>query len=174
MLARRLVVLLISGALSTLAASNVGASTPTKGRETGLPLPRFVSLAADLANMRFGPGFKYDVKYIYTAPGIPLQVFQEFDNWRHVRDPEGDTGWVHSSLLSGRRTGVVQSMAPAPLPLRAQPDATSPVEAFMEDGLVVELVSCGLQWCRVSAESGSYGGYARREALWGSAKPESF
>ncbi|MGP1667282.1 MAG: SH3 domain-containing protein [Rhodanobacter sp.] len=159
----------------TIAMTTTAAAIPTSsadccktGRETGLPLPRFVSLATDPARMRFGPGFKYDVKYIYTARGLPLQIFQEFDNWRRVRDPEGDTGWMHSSLLSAKRTGVVVPPHNDILPLRKLPGATSTPQAYMEPGLLVDIISCDDKWCRVSAESGTYQGYVSRGLLWGS------
>ncbi|MGT2466406.1 SH3 domain-containing protein [Mesorhizobium atlanticum] len=37
----------------------------------------------------------------------PLEIYQEYGNWRRVRDWDGSTGWIYHSLLSGRRTGIV-------------------------------------------------------------------
>ena len=36
-----------------------------------------------------------------------MEIIQEFDNWRKVRDPEGNEGWILHSLLSGERTVIV-------------------------------------------------------------------
>jgi SH3-like domain-containing protein len=35
-----------------------------------------------------------------------MEVIQEYDNWRRVRDAEGTEGWVYQSLLSGERTAM--------------------------------------------------------------------
>jgi SH3-like domain-containing protein len=74
------------------------------GRSTGLPVPRFVSLGADRVNLRFGPGKEYPISWVLAREGLPVEIIGEFDTWRKVRLHDGDEGWVHSSLLSSRRT----------------------------------------------------------------------
>ena len=73
----------------------------------GLPLPRFVSLKSNDVNVRRGPGQEYDVAYTYVRAGLPVEITQEFDNWRKIRDSEGAEGWVFHSLLAGKRTALV-------------------------------------------------------------------
>ena len=70
-------------------------------------MPRFVSLKASRVNVRVGPGEDYRVAWIFAKPGLPIEVIQEFDNWRRIRDSDGQVGWVFQSLLSGKRTAVV-------------------------------------------------------------------
>ena len=77
------------------------------GRSTGLPLPRFVSLAAERVNVRFGPGRQYPVSWMFARKGLPVEIIAEFDTWRKIRDYDGEEGWIHSSLLSSRRTIMV-------------------------------------------------------------------
>ena len=91
--------------LSGPAMASDGASK--KGRETGLPIPRFVSLKAKAVNLRVGPGKKYAIEWHYKKRGLPVEVIQEFDRWRRVRDADGATGWVLHSLLSAKRTAVI-------------------------------------------------------------------
>ena len=50
---------------------------------------RFVSLKAERANLRVGPGQRYPIEWVYTRPGLPLLVIAHFDQWRWVRDHEG-------------------------------------------------------------------------------------
>ncbi|HXV73993.1 MAG TPA: hypothetical protein VD713_04625, partial [Sphingomonadales bacterium] len=38
---------------------------------SGLPLPRFASLAAGEANLRAGPGEQYPVQWVYRKKGYP-------------------------------------------------------------------------------------------------------
>jgi len=68
---------------------------------------RFVSLKAERANLRVGPGRRYPIEWVYTRPGLPLLVIANFDQWRWVRDHEGTKGWMHKSLLSAHRTVLI-------------------------------------------------------------------
>ena len=138
--------------------------------ETGLPVPRFVSLRADEANMRTGPGVRYPVDWVYQRAGLPLKVVGEHDTWRRVQDHEGTRGWMHQSLLSGRRTALVTAGS-AVLRADSQPGAT-PIARFRR-GLLVRLQSCpeGTRACLVAAEG--YDGWLDRGALWGLLPGES-
>ena len=75
--------------------------------QSGLPVPRFVSLKADRVNVRGGPTKDHEVRWVYTRAGLPVEITAEFENWRRIRDWEGSEGWVYHSLLSGRRTALV-------------------------------------------------------------------
>jgi SH3-like domain-containing protein len=138
------------------------------GEVTGLPLPRFVSLAADVANLRLGPRRSYDVVAVYRKRGLPLQIVGEFDNWREVVDFEGERGWMHTSLLSGRRTVMVRG---EPAVLRRGADADAPAMARLAPGVVARLLHCATEeaWCFV--EVAGRRGWLARERLWGVAPP---
>ena len=69
-----------------------------------------------------GPGQEYDVAFTFVRAGLPVEITQEFDNWRKIRDSEGSEGWVFHSLLSGKRTALVapwDKSGPVPAPMRA-------------------------------------------------------
>ena len=55
-----------------------------KTTSTGLPLPRFVSLKAGRVNVRVGPGEDYKIAWVFTKPGLPIEVVQEYDTWRQI------------------------------------------------------------------------------------------
>ena len=96
-----------------------------RGRPTsGLPIPRFVSIKTDRVNARGGPDKDHDVTWIYTRVGWPVEITAEFENWRRIRNSDGTEGWVYHSLLSGKRTAVVQLKTKTDLvPLHAKPNA---------------------------------------------------
>jgi SH3-like domain-containing protein len=73
---------------------------------SGLPLPRFVSLKASGSTCGSARGGTTRWPGSTPAPGVPMEVIQEYDNWRRVRDAEGTEGWVYQSLLSGERTAM--------------------------------------------------------------------
>ena len=79
-----------------------------------------------------------------------------------VRDPDGDVGWVHRSLLS-RARGVVVTDERRSLRRRAESGAA--VVAFLEPRVVAELVECSAEWCEVSVRG--YSGYLRHDQVWG-------
>lgn len=135
---------------------------PTTGPETNLPLPRYVSLKSDNANVRRGPSLSHRIDWVFTRAGMPLMITAEYGNWRRVVDREGLGGWVHYSLLSGARTVIVgQDMEP----LYGRPDTEAPVNALLESGVIARIDRCELDWCRIS--SGGYRGWAPKTALWG-------
>ncbi|MEL6502945.1 MAG: SH3 domain-containing protein [Pseudomonadota bacterium] len=146
------------------------------GKETGLPLPRFVSLKANVVNMRVGPGRKYGVRWQYRRRGLPVEVIQEFDQWRRIRDADGSTGWVLHSLLSNRRTAVVAPWEKVQVkfgqPIRKtffegkkSADADAATIARPQAGLIVDIDECADRWCAVEVRN--YRFYLKQEALWG-------
>ncbi|WP_151613092.1 SH3 domain-containing protein [Sinorhizobium alkalisoli] len=142
-------------------------AAPINGRVTGLPIPRYVSLGAQRANMRVGPGTDYMVKWVYLSPGLPLEIFAEYGNWRKVRDQDGTVGWMYHGLLSGRRTGAIAPWKEGYVPMRDHASSIAPVAARLGTGLVVRLRSCSGTWCRVTGKDGGWSGYVRQQNIWG-------
>jgi SH3-like domain-containing protein len=156
-------------AVAVFAASAAPAQAADAG-ESGQRLPRFVSLRATQVNLRSGPGVRYPIEWVYLQRDLPVEVIQEFDHWRKIRDWEGTEGWVHRSMLSGNRAIRIVGTA---APLRAQPQAESPVVAQLEGGVVGRLVACpeNSTFCRV--EAGGYSGWLPRAAFWGAYRGET-
>lgn len=164
------------GALAALAALvfaggavQAGTEAERRGPETGLPLPRFVSLKAPEANVRRGPGRTHRVDWVFVRRGMPLEIIAEHGHWRRVRDVDAATGWVHHSMLRGNRTAVVTAERAA---IRAAPEAAAPLTAEAERGVVLSLDACGRAWCEVSR--GGVAGWATKTDLWGAGAEEAF
>lgn len=144
-------------------AKAVTAVSPDVGVVTGLKVPRYVSLRSDTVYVRAGPGMRYPVKWIYERRLYPLQVIQEFDTWRKIKDIDGEEGWVHQSLLSGQRHVVV--IGPQVITLYKKPDSEARPVAQIEPGVVAKLNECADNWCQVSASG--YDGWLLKSSLWG-------
>jgi SH3-like domain-containing protein len=130
-----------------------------------LPIPRFVSLRSEEVNLRTGPGVRYPVEWVFVRRQMPVEILQEFENWRRVRDREGTEGWVHQSMLTGRRSGIVLGEAGALRELKRRPEAEAPGLARIEPGTLVTLIECANAWCRL--EAGGFRGWLPRTAIWG-------
>lgn len=128
---------------------------------SGLPVPRFVTLKFDEVNGRAGPSRDHPVLWTYHRRGLPVQVVAETENWRRIRDPEGDLSWMHKRTLDGVR--AVVATAETPLRERARPDEE--IVAVAEPGAVLSLDRCLAGWCRL--EAGEYEGWAQAATLWG-------
>jgi SH3-like domain-containing protein len=147
---------------ATVAASAKDAALTT----SGLPVPRYVSLKSDHVNVRAGPTKDNDVAWVYTRSGLPVEITQEFENWRRVRDSEGAEGWVYHSLLSGRRTAVITMKNKDDLAsLYEQADAASAVSARLQAGVVAQVRHCASGWCHVTGNG--FDGWIEQQRLWG-------
>jgi len=133
-----------------------------RGPVTNLPMPRYVSLKANEANVRRGPSRSHRIDWVFQRRDMPLRVVSEFGHWRRVIDRDGMGGWVHYSLLSGNRTVIVDENL---LVLRRQPDDTALDVAKLERGVIADLGECGADWCRLRA--GGFRGWVRKTAIFG-------
>lgn len=139
-----------------------GAALAQKVGDSGLPLPRFVSLAGESINVRSGPGRNYPIRWVYSRLGLPVRIVEEFDAWRRVEDHEGDTGWIHGSLLSRRRTVIVTAELAS---LHRTPSRDARVLLRAERGVIGRLLDCDASWCFLDVDGTR--GWMERGALWG-------
>ena len=149
-------------ALLVLWATAGPAPAATVGTETGLPIPRYVTLRAKEVNVRAGPGARYPIEWVYQRPNLPVEVIAEFDTWRKIRDSDGVEGWVHQQMLSGRRTVVVIGGERL---LRRRPEPAAPPVARLEPGVVGWLEGCGREWCEIDVAG--LDGWIQRSHIWG-------
>lgn len=127
-----------------------------------LPVPRFVTIKTDNANIRTGPGKRYPIKWEIIRAGVPVEVVSEFEQWRKIRDFQGEEGWIFYTMLSGMRAVVIQSK---PQILRKSDSASSRPIAKLDVGVIASLKSCTTEWCKV--EKDDLDGWVPRSALWG-------
>jgi SH3-like domain-containing protein len=138
-----------------------------QGRETRLPVPRFVSLKASRARMRIGPSTDYGTTFIYKAQGLPIEIVAEYGNWRQVRDCDGVTGWMHVSLLSSRRTAIVGPWIKRPVALLNGRTLSGRVLVYLSARVRLEALHCDGKWCFVEVKGQHLSGFIDQSTLWG-------
>ena len=148
-------------------ASAAETISPTVG-PSGNPLPRFISLKAPKAFMRTGPGLQFPIAWVYNREKLPLEVIDEHDKWRRVRDHEGTTGWIHVSLFfPTRRYGMIRGKTRK---LYDDQNLESPVLITAEAGVIGKILACDGIWCKLEIEHRK--AWIERRHLWGVYKNE--
>lgn len=136
-------------------------------RSTDYPLPRFVTISSNKAYVRTGPAKKYPVKWVYTEKGLPVEVVLEFENWRKIRDMVGDEGWIHHSLLSGRRGAIIQTKNGENelVTIYRKPKEGARAVAKLGNGVVTSIEECRISYCKINANG--FKGWVDRDYIWG-------
>ncbi len=138
-----------------------------------LKIPRFAAIKSSKMNSRIGPGFDYPVIWHYWRKNMPVEIVEEYDQWRKIRDIDNDTSWVYQSLLSGSRTAIIQDGGVEDmrfLPILTSCRSDAHIISKAEQGTIVKLKSCDGIWCYINV--GKIFGYVQEDKLWGVYKKE--
>ncbi len=163
-----LMLLFVSPSVVPVQAQAVGAGV------SGLPVPRFVSLKSDRVNVRKGPSRQHDIDWTFVRSRLPVEVVQEYDDWRRIRDWEGKEGWVFKTLLTGYRAALVTPWLEGTIettPLRKRPGPNEEVTAYLEPLVLAGVVECVDGYCRISGKE--FEGWVDQSRLFGVYKNET-
>ena len=159
------------GVIGAIGVANAQSKPGEAATVSGLAVPRFVSIKPSRVNLRAGPGTEYPTTWVYKREGLPLEIIQESEAWRKVRDSEGATGWVLNNFLSGRRTALIEpweakpDVAPPQIALYADASDTARLIAKVEAGVIANVLSCNGTWCWIAVDA--FKGYIQQKKLWG-------
>ena len=149
---------LVPGSFKAYAAEGVASRVSDF---SGLPVPRYSSLRYDKVNGRAGPSLDYPIAWSYSRLGLPVVIVRESQEWRKIRDPQGDEVWVHRRMLAAERTAITTTTGA----IKRTADSRSAAVARFGAGAVMQLESCEGAWCRVEADGRK--GFVLRTQLWG-------
>lgn len=141
--------ILVTGSLCALLAS------PALSAE-------YVSVVKDGVNVRTAPSTDAPV-LMELFQGYPLMVQGKEGDWLKVTDYENDTGYIHSSLVTKGNSVIVNAKKSANM--RSEPNATAPVVADVERGVVLTKVSAQDNWVKVKHSGGTVG-WIFQPLLW--------
>ena len=121
----------------------------------------FLTLRNDKVNLRLGPSFNYPIKIIYKKKYLPILVKDKSENFRKIQDHENNSGWVHISQLSKKKSGItIQDTI-----LYKRSTIYSKPLAKIETGRLLLISKCKDEWCK--AKTNDYKGWVKKESLWG-------
>ena len=122
----------------------------------------FLTLKNDEVNLRLGPSFEYPIKLTYKKKYLPVIVLNKSETWRNIKDFENNSGWIHISQLSKKKSAINildNSM------LYKKPTIYSKPIAKLEIGRLVLIKRCKVEWCKIT--SGDFSGWVYKNSLWG-------
>ena len=122
---------------------------------------RFLMLKNDKVNVRYGPGFKYPIKFIYKKRFLPVKVIDNKENFRRIIDHKNNSGWIHVSQLKKVNSLIVSEDTI----LFSKASKFSKPLAKLEKGKLLIVKKCQENWCKVSDEN--YLGWINTNNPWG-------
>ena len=125
----------------------------------------FLSLKNSEVNLRLGPDFEYPIKLIYKKKYLPVIILDKSDAWRKIKDFENNSGWIHISQLSKKKSAI--NIKSNSILYKKSTIFSKPV-ARLEVGRLVLVKKCKIKWCKVI--SGTYEGWIYKNSLWGKIK----
>ena len=125
----------------------------------------FLSLKNSEVNLRQGPSFEYPVKLTYKKKYLPVIILDKSDAWRKIQDFENNSGWIHISQLSKKKTALNSRNNSI---LYRKPTIYSKPIAKLEIGRLVLIKKCNKEWCKII--SANFTGWIDKNSLWGKTK----
>ena len=122
----------------------------------------FLSLKNSKVNLRQGPSFNYPIKLIYKKKYLPVIILEKSDTWRKIKDFEKNSGWIHISQLSKKKSAL--NIKDISILYKNSTIYSKPV-AKIESGRLVLIKKCKVSWCNIS--SSKYKGWILKKYLWG-------
>lgn len=122
----------------------------------------FVTVSKDNVNVRSGPSTSNPV-YMELFAGYPLKVEKKEGDWLRISDFEGDSGWIHKSLVGKNNTVIIN--AKKSVNMRAEPSTSSPVIADVERGVIMTKIGEDGKWLKLKHSSGTIG-WIYKPLLW--------
>ena len=124
----------------------------------------FVSLKKSKVNVRYGPSFDSDVKYVYKKVNFPIKQIDKKENFRRIIDLKNNSGWIHISQLK-KINSVISTNDKI---LFKKPSSFAKPIAQIKKGRLLILQKCEKNWCKI--KSNDYEGWIKNDDLWGSIK----
>ena len=120
-----------------------------------------MAVKATIANLRSGPGGKYEVLW-QVEKYHPILVIEKKKNWYKIKDFEGDMAWIHKSLL-GKINGVITTKAKCNV--RSKPDKKGKILFTVERGVPFKVLKRSGNWIRIEHADGEIG-WIYKSLVW--------
>ena len=121
----------------------------------------FVSLKKNKVNVRYGPSFESDIKYVYKKINLPLKQIDKKENFRRIIDLKNNSGWIHISQLK-KSNSVIATKDKV---LFKKPTSFAKPIAQIKEGRLLIVKKCEQNWCKITSEE--FEGWIKTDNIWG-------
>ena len=121
----------------------------------------FVSLKKNKVNVRYGPSFESDIKYVYKKINLPLKQIDKKENFRRIIDLKNNSGWIHISQLK-KSNSVIATKDKV---LFKKPTSFAKPIAQIKEGRLLIVEKCEQNWCKITSEK--FEGWIKTDNIWG-------
>jgi SH3-like domain-containing protein len=128
-------------------------------------LPFHANLKGAKVYWREGPSYEHPVLWTYQCSGWPVIILKKCFHWYYVQDCEGVRGWVHTRMLSFKRSVYIQNDM---TPLKNKPNDHGKVVAFLKKGVIGKMLKEKKRWFFL--EVGQYKGWVFSQNCWNPSK----
>jgi len=122
----------------------------------------FISLKKNKVNVRYGPGFNFQVKYVYNKINLPIKQIDQKENFRRIIDLKNNSGWIHVSQL--KKSNSIISLDDKIL--FTKPTVFSKPLAKIKKGRLLVIKKCSNNWCKITTNE--FNGWIEAKNIWGS------
>ena len=124
----------------------------------------FLSLKKNKVNVRYGPSFDSDIKYVYKKINLPIKQIDKKENFRRIIDLKNNSGWIHVSQLKKANSIIVLENK---ILFQKASNFSKPI-ARLEKGRLLVIKKCEKSWCNIKTEN--YSGWIKTDNVWGAIK----
>lgn len=122
----------------------------------------FLSLKKNKVNVRYGPGFNFQIKYVYNKINLPIKQIDQKENFRRIIDLKNNSGWIHVSQL--KKSNSIISLDDKIL--FTKPTVFSKPLAKIKKGRLLVIKKCSNNWCKITTNE--FNGWIEAKNIWGS------
>jgi SH3-like domain-containing protein len=121
-----------------------------------------MSVKADKANIRSGPGTSGYAVLWQVERFYPLEVLRKQGGWVNFRDFEGDEGWIFGQLLGREATVITRNPM---VNIRSGPGTQHDIVFKAEKGVPFRVLDQQGDWLHIESRDGDKG-YIHRKLVW--------
>jgi len=124
----------------------------------------FLSLKKNKVNVRYGPSFDSDLKYVYKKINLPVKQIDKKENFRRIIDLKNNSGWIHISQLKKNNSFISTNDKI----LFKKPTSFAKPIAQIKKGRLLIIKKCEKNWCKIN--TGEFLGWIDKKNIWGNAE----
>ena len=121
----------------------------------------FLSLKKNKVNVRYGPSFESDIKYVYKKINLPVKQIDKKENFRRIIDLKNNSGWIHISQLKKNNSVITTDNKI----LFKKPTAYAKPIAQIQKGRLLIVDKCQKNWCKINSDD--FQGWIKTTNIWG-------